>query len=526
MPSCVSGLRLAASSDDLIFADFESGTYDSWTLTGNCWTPEPTTNETFAGKITGFQGRRFLCTLHPRLGNGATGKAVSKEFTIEKPFINFLIGGGDYPEQACLNLIVDGKVVRTKTGYDSAELSRASWDVYEFTGQKAHLEIIDTTQSAQRGYIMLDDIRFSMRPDTPQQVVVESIIRRAMGLRPCPGIVAGISLSGRMVACVASGVRKRGDPTPILLTDPIMIGSISKVLTGAVVAKCVRDGKLSWTDTFEKCVPDIAGEVQHPAKRATLQQFATHTSGLGYAMEESPEHEDISDPVAFRRELITRTLQHIPPAANPGEKREYANLGPDITGTMAERKMGKTFEALIHDVLISDFGLHSLCMGDQGSDMGPPSCPRGHQFTKAGEFVRYGSGRDYADMFWRSALFGGYNLSCLDALHFGGQIATLSVPGHTEYDKQFFDDIYTRRIANSPNTNAGWEESINDVKERTIVHSGNTGRGEWAMLSVYPAGREAIFVYTNMGWETNDFGLAMETYVPMSNWVRRGVLGY
>lgn len=28
-----------ATSDDIVFADFESGTYDGWTLEGNCWTP-------------------------------------------------------------------------------------------------------------------------------------------------------------------------------------------------------------------------------------------------------------------------------------------------------------------------------------------------------------------------------------------------------------------------------------------------------------------------------------------------------
>ena len=66
-----------------IFADFESGTFDGWTLSGNCWTKEPHTAATIPG-ITGFQGKRFLCTLHPKLGTNATGKAVSSHNAVTK----------------------------------------------------------------------------------------------------------------------------------------------------------------------------------------------------------------------------------------------------------------------------------------------------------------------------------------------------------------------------------------------------------------------------------------------------------
>ncbi len=157
-----------------VFADFESGTYDGWKLSGNCWTPEPASDVLFPGKITGFEGKRFLCTLHPKLGTGATGKAVSKEFTLEKPFINFLIGGGNHPREACLNLVVDGKVVRTETGSDSAELRQVSWDVSLLVGKKAYLEVTDTTQSPERGYVMVDEIIFSEVPLDQRLLDVEN----------------------------------------------------------------------------------------------------------------------------------------------------------------------------------------------------------------------------------------------------------------------------------------------------------------------------------------------------------------
>ncbi len=147
-------------SKDEIFADFESGTFDGWTLSGNCWTKESHDATTIPG-ITGFQGKRFLCTLHPKLGNNATGKAISREFTIEKPFINFLIGGGNYPGETCLNLVVDGKIMRTETGNNSSELIQKSWDVSQLVGKKARFEVVDISKSTERGYVMVDEIRYA-----------------------------------------------------------------------------------------------------------------------------------------------------------------------------------------------------------------------------------------------------------------------------------------------------------------------------------------------------------------------------
>lgn len=45
------------ASDDIVFADFESGTYDGWTLTGNCWGKAPASDKTFGGAIKDFQGK-------------------------------------------------------------------------------------------------------------------------------------------------------------------------------------------------------------------------------------------------------------------------------------------------------------------------------------------------------------------------------------------------------------------------------------------------------------------------------------
>ncbi len=154
---------------DIVFADFERGNYDGWTIQGNCLGFQPATGATFRGAVQGFKGHGYLCSFHPKLAGAATGSATSREFTIQKRFINFLIGGGQIPGQVCLNLTVEGTVLKSQTGNDRRTLEPVSWDVGSLIGKRARIEILDRSQVPGLGYIMVDDIIFSNKPrEAPQ----------------------------------------------------------------------------------------------------------------------------------------------------------------------------------------------------------------------------------------------------------------------------------------------------------------------------------------------------------------------
>jgi hypothetical protein len=147
-----------------VFADFEAGNYEGWTLEGNCWGLSPASEQTYAGRVSGFGGKRFLSTLHPLIGTNAVGRALSREFRIERPFVDFLIAGGHYPDEACLNLRVEGVVEFTATGDDTGDFRSVRWDVSAFLGKQAQFEVVDSTRSAIRGYVMVDEIRLLDNP--------------------------------------------------------------------------------------------------------------------------------------------------------------------------------------------------------------------------------------------------------------------------------------------------------------------------------------------------------------------------
>jgi non-lysosomal glucosylceramidase len=112
--------------------------------------------------VEGAQGQYFVDSLM-FCNEAPTGKLTSKSFVIGRPYLTFLIGGGKNPEQECMNLLIDGKIVRNATGQNDEILRPASWDVKDLLGKTAQLQILDQS-STDEGHIMVDNIAFADSP--------------------------------------------------------------------------------------------------------------------------------------------------------------------------------------------------------------------------------------------------------------------------------------------------------------------------------------------------------------------------
>lgn len=145
-----------------VFADFDKGNYGNWQIEGEAFgsTPAPGTLEG-QQQVSGFAGKGLVNTFLG--GDGPHGKLTSPEFTIDRPFISFLVGGGSYDTQTCMNLLVDNKIVRTVTGKNNERLEPHNWDVSDLRGKRARLEIVDAA-SGGWGHINIDQIEFRDDP--------------------------------------------------------------------------------------------------------------------------------------------------------------------------------------------------------------------------------------------------------------------------------------------------------------------------------------------------------------------------
>ncbi len=147
------------SSTEIVIADFEQPTYGAWVTTGSAFGSGPAQG-TLPNQqtVSGYMGSGLV---NSYLGTDtSTGTLTSPPFVITKPFLDFLIGGGNIPGQECMNLIVSNVVVATATGANSETLSPKQWDVTAYLGQTATLQILDTGTGSW-GHILIDEITLS-----------------------------------------------------------------------------------------------------------------------------------------------------------------------------------------------------------------------------------------------------------------------------------------------------------------------------------------------------------------------------
>jgi hypothetical protein len=153
---------IEAAEPDLVFADFESSDYGAWQVEGDAFGKGPAQG-TLPGQmaVSGFVGKGLVNSFVG--GDRSTGKLTSPKFRIERKYIGFLIGGGGFEGKTCMNLIVDGKTgahgawgrIRIPGGTEA--LGPSGWEVSEFTGKEAQIEIIDQATGGW-GHINVDQI--------------------------------------------------------------------------------------------------------------------------------------------------------------------------------------------------------------------------------------------------------------------------------------------------------------------------------------------------------------------------------
>ena len=150
-----------ARGQDIVVADFESDSYGEWKVEGDAFGTGPTGGHKL--QVTGCRGRKFVNSFGT--GDSATGAITSPPFQINRRFLAFLIGGGRHAGETGVELLVDGKSLRSATGANSGQLRWESWDIGELQGKYATIRIFDRSKG-DWGHINLDQIILTDQPRT------------------------------------------------------------------------------------------------------------------------------------------------------------------------------------------------------------------------------------------------------------------------------------------------------------------------------------------------------------------------
>jgi fructan beta-fructosidase len=177
--AAILGLMPACLGADLIIGDFRGAGFGDWVTTGTAFGSGPASGSLLP-KLEIESAPDGAAASSEIEGDTPTGTLTSPTFKIQRKYISFLVAGGDYERDTCVNLLVGGKVVRSATGWRSDRLVPVSWDVSSWAGQTAQVQLVDHA-TGDWGHINVARI---VQTDVPERfpVVDQPLYRES--LRP------------------------------------------------------------------------------------------------------------------------------------------------------------------------------------------------------------------------------------------------------------------------------------------------------------------------------------------------------
>lgn len=311
-----------------------------------------------------------------------------------------------------------------------------------------------------------------------------------------PALAAAVIVDGRIAETAAVGFRKAGDTTRVTDTDAFHLGSDGKAMTATLLAILVERKKIRWTSTIGQIFPQLRAKMQPPFRDVTLEMLLAHRGGLtAESIPEGMTFAQLCDlpgsPTEQRMAYIEKMLSQAP-AAPPGTKFIYSNLGYTIAGAMAEQVMHRSYEELMAELVFRPLGITTAGFGAMNTP-GRLDAPWQHVANSKGEFTPIDAGR-YGDNPPALAPAGRIHMAIGDWARFvqahilGDSVGGLvSAATFRKLHTPPFGDDYALGwgITKRPWANgAAW------------VHSGSNNQN-FAVVWVAPARRFAVLVATN-----------------------------
>jgi len=196
------------------------------------------------------------------------------------------------------------------------------------------------------------------------------------------GVVVGISRGGaREVFPLGADANLRYE-----------IGSITKTFTATLLADMSLRGEVALGDPVRTYLPDGVGVPREGDREITLEDLATHSSGLPRVPPNMMEGSDPSNPYAhidearLYEELAATTLDF-----PIGSKSAYSNFGFGLLGHVLARAAGRQLADLMRERITAPLGMDRTEFAPTGDDLAQGFMGKDAGVRWTGEMV-YGAG--------------------------------------------------------------------------------------------------------------------------------------
>jgi D-alanyl-D-alanine-carboxypeptidase/D-alanyl-D-alanine-endopeptidase len=158
------------------------------------------------------------------------------------------------------------------------------------------------------------------------------------------------------------------------------IGSATKVFTTILLADMVNKGLIMLNDPIEKYLPSNVTVPQYNGHKITIEDLATHTSGLpefpdNYCPSFDPAKTEVVDSVQYRTDVMNCTknytfdqfyqaLSNFTLTREPGSQVEYSTFGTGLLGHILTLKSNmSSFDKLLEHNILDVLGMNDTSFG-------------------------------------------------------------------------------------------------------------------------------------------------------------------
>ncbi|WP_193162302.1 serine hydrolase domain-containing protein [Microbulbifer hainanensis] len=185
-----------------------------------------------------------------------------------------------------------------------------------------------------------------------------------------PGVSLALVSPDGIIYEGTRGVRKMGKSKPILLSDPLHVGSNTKAVTAYLAAILVRQGKIDWNTNVSDVFPNIPKAEAQKYNQATLANLLSHRAwikpmtkqedfaGLPRALLDT--HLAPTAAMQARKQFVSQMLQYEPSLPKGDKDTNYSNAGYVVAAAMLEQVAGKPWETLVQEDIFKPLDIHAL----------------------------------------------------------------------------------------------------------------------------------------------------------------------
>lgn len=182
-----------------------------------------------------------------------------------------------------------------------------------------------------------------------------------------------VAKNGRPIYAKAFGLASRTWNAPNRMDTRFNLASITKMFTAVAVAQLVEQGKLSYTDTVGKVLPDYPNK--EVAQKVTIHHLLSHTSGLIGAralIEKAPPI-----PTARTVSQMVKPFLNEPLSFPPGQQFDYSNAGFILLGAIIEKASSQSYYSYVRDHIFKPAGMANTDFYELDTD--PPNLAAGFE---------------------------------------------------------------------------------------------------------------------------------------------------